>query len=262
MPPDPLTTQHLFGCDFVADADMDSVVGLLLDQDDDAPPGWRCTVTPNVNHLVHYSRNPDQAQVARSATLVLPDGMPIVWASRLLGAPLDRRLTGSDLFCALWPVLAHERRPAMVLAAHERVADLLAAEHPTASCVVPPMFDAEDPAQVAEVAEQIAEACASSGARFVFIGVSMPKTHVLASALEQRWSGSEVRPMVLLLGAAAEFYLGLVPRAPQWMQRSGLEWLHRLTSDPRRLARRYLLEDPRFALLVLREWRGRRRRHL
>ncbi len=254
MPPEPLSTQHLFECDFVSEAAIGAVVDLLLGEASAPQAGWRCTITPNVDHIVRYSRHPHEAEVARRATLVLPDGMPIVWASRLLGRPLRRRLTGSDLFAQLWPELARQHIPTVVLAANDDIASRLQAEHPTATAVVPPVFDASDPAQVGAVVDAIVDACEASGARFVFIGVSMPKTHAIARLMADRWSEIGIRPMVLLLGAAAEFHLGLVPRAPNWMQRAGLEWLFRLAGDPRRLAARYLLDDPRFLLLVWREW--------
>jgi UDP-N-acetyl-D-mannosaminuronic acid transferase (WecB/TagA/CpsF family) len=93
----------------------------------------------------------------------------------------------------------------------------------------------------------------------------MPKHHLIASRLHERWRGAFAgRPTVLLLGQAPEFAVGLVRRAPPWMQRSGLEWVWRLADDPRRLAKRYLVDDVGFLRLFWREWRsnasGRRAR--
>lgn len=247
-------TRHLFGCDFVTGATIEQLADELLRDASGPRRPWSCTVTPNVDHLVRYDVHDAEFDVARHATLVLPDGMPIVWASRWLGRPLERRLAGSDLFAALWPRIARQGVPTVVVASSDEVADGLRAEFPAARFVVPPFFDPDDDAAVDAVVDRIVEECAAVEARFLFIGVSMPKHHLLAARLRDRWSGADC-PHVLLVGASADFYLGLAARAPGWMQRSGLEWLHRLLSDPRRMARRYLVDDPRFIGLVLRERR-------
>ena len=252
----PLATVHLFGCDMVADATVDEVADAVVGVIEQADRGWSCVVTPNVDHLVRYRDHPDEAEIARSAAICLPDGMPIVWASRLLRRPLRSRLTGSDLFSALWPRLATERVSTVVVAADERVADGLVATHPACHPMIPPHFDRDDSAAVEGVVDDLVAAIDRSSAQVVIVGISLTKTHLLAAHLRRRWSSRPDRPpVVLLLGAAAEFHLGLVPRAPAWMQRSGLEWLHRLAGDPRRLARRYLVDDVRFVAIVAREAR-------
>jgi N-acetylglucosaminyldiphosphoundecaprenol N-acetyl-beta-D-mannosaminyltransferase len=266
-PSSELRTEHLFGLDFVADASIDDVVSVLIReaQDDGSTAGvrgWRTVVTPNVDHLVRYRRDPAEEAVAREAMLVLPDGMPIVWASRLLKRPLASRLPGSDLFPALWPRLAELGIPAVVVAPSEEVARRLEAEHPRARCVVPPFFAADDPAQVDAVVDAAAEAVEAVGARLVFVAISVSKTHVVAARMQARWSapagGPGPWPVVLLVGAAPEFHLGIVERAPGWAQRWGLEWLYRLAKEPRRMARRYLVDDVLFVRLVWDEWRSNR----
>ncbi len=250
-------TRHLFDCDFVTDVEIGDLVALLRAEDGPSQT-WRCTVTPNVDHLVRYEHHPVEADVARHATLMLPDGMPIVWASRHLGRPLARRLAGSDLFAELWPSLARDGVPTVVLASSQDVADRLLAEHPAATVIVPPFFEVTDEAAVTAVVDELDAACTSSDAHFLFICVSMPKHHLLASRLRERWDGRR-SPHVLLLGASPDFYLGLARRAPKWMQTAGLEWVHRLLSEPRRMARRYLVDDPEFVRLFLRERRALRR---
>ena len=98
-------TQHLFGLDFANAAAVDDLAERLADGREADPSRWRCVVTPNVDHLVRYRRYGNEASVARHASLVLPDGMPIVWASRLLGRPLVARLTDVNRD-KLWPVVA------------------------------------------------------------------------------------------------------------------------------------------------------------
>jgi N-acetylglucosaminyldiphosphoundecaprenol N-acetyl-beta-D-mannosaminyltransferase len=252
-----LRTQRLFGCDFVSEASIDEVAAAVHEGTRDEGAGWRCVVTPNVDHLVRYDRHPDEAAVAADAWINLPDGMPIVWASRLLRRPLRERLAGSDLFAALWPRLAGDGVPTVVIASSDAVAGGLAAEHPAVRTVVPPIFDATDPTEVEAVVDDVLAAVEATDARVVVVGVTMVKHHLLARRLRARWEGRPSPPIVLLLGASADLYLGFEERAPGWMQRWGLEWLHRLLRDPRRMARRYLVDDPWFAVLLMRELRGR-----
>jgi N-acetylglucosaminyldiphosphoundecaprenol N-acetyl-beta-D-mannosaminyltransferase len=220
-------------------------------------PDWRCVVTPNVDHLVRYRKHPSERATADHAWMVLPDGMPIVWASRLLGRPLTGRLTGADLFAAMWPRVVERQAPAVVVASSDVVADRLGAEH--VGCIVPPMFAVDDEPTVDRLLDEIEQRLDQLEAQFLVVGVSMPKHHLIANRLRDRWQGEDrPRPVVLLLGASPDFALGLTPRAPEWMQRTGLEWVHRLVLDPRRMAKRYLVDDVAFVGLVWREWRNTR----
>jgi N-acetylglucosaminyldiphosphoundecaprenol N-acetyl-beta-D-mannosaminyltransferase len=250
-------TQRLFGLDFVTDVTIDALADGLFETRDERTDRWRCVVTPNVDHLVRYEKVAHEADVARHAGLVLPDGMPIVWASRLLGRPLSGRLTGAELFRDLWRRVVGGRVPTVVIAANQSVVGRLESDHAAVRCIVPPMFDVTDSEAVDRLIEQTDAACRQTDARFLVVGVSMPKHHLIASRL--RWEGRYAQaPMVLLLGQSPEFAVGLVQRAPEWMQRSGLEWLWRLAHDPRRLAKRYLVDDTAFVELVFREWRRTR----
>jgi hypothetical protein len=143
-----------------------------------------------------------------------------------------------------------------MIVAREDVADRLGTSHPAVRCIVPPMFDVDDAATVESLIDETDELCRSIDARFLVVGVSMPKHHLIADRLRRRWAGRYAgTPTVLLLGQSPEFAVGLVRRAPTWMQRSGLEWVWRLADDPVRLAKRYLVDDVQFARLVWREWR-------
>jgi N-acetylglucosaminyldiphosphoundecaprenol N-acetyl-beta-D-mannosaminyltransferase len=251
-------TRHLFGLDFVTDTTITQVVDALLD-DGERTSDWRCLVTPNVDHLVRYRRYLSERAVARHATLILPDGMPIVWASRLVGKGLSGRLTGADLFAELWTRVSATETPMVVVASSDVVAERLQRGHDRVRCVVPPMFDLDDEPVIDSLLAQIDERVDELDARLLVIGVSMPKHHLLANRLRERWRGrSAPTPVVLLLGASPDFALGLTPRAPEWMQRTGLEWVHRLALDPRRMAKRYLVDDVAFLRLVWDEWRNRR----
>jgi N-acetylglucosaminyldiphosphoundecaprenol N-acetyl-beta-D-mannosaminyltransferase len=190
---------------------------------------------------------------------VLPDGAPIVWVSSLAGVPLGSRVTGSGVFCELWPRLADDRVPVVAVVADHEVGRRLERENPATSVIVPPLFDVDDDAAVERVVDEIVERTAATRTAFVVLGVSMPKHHRLARELCTRRlpEGCEY-PAVLLLGASAEFYTGLRRRAPVVLRRLGLEWLHRLATEPRRMARRYLIDDAKFVPIAAREVRHRK----
>ncbi len=254
-----LSTRHLFDLDFVNAPTVEPVAQVLFSERTERPDRWRCVVTPNVDHLVRYARHPEEAEAAAHSSLVLPDGMPIIWASRLLHRSLAGRLTGADLFADLWRRIVEDATPIVVVASTNEVASRISAADANARCIVPPMFDASDRAAVDGIVNEVANEAERIDARFVVVGVSMPKHHRIANGLRSRWAGAySGTPTVLLLGASPDFALGLTERAPSWMQRSGLEWLHRLLVDPRRMAKRYLVDDVSFLRLVWQEWRSSR----
>jgi N-acetylglucosaminyldiphosphoundecaprenol N-acetyl-beta-D-mannosaminyltransferase len=216
---------------------------------------WRTVVTPNVDHLVRYDRYPSERRVAATAHMVLPDGLPIIWASRMLRKPLSGRVTGSDLFPVLWARFAREHTPVLAILGSQSVADQLTVEHPQLAAIVPPIFDVDDGVSIRALADQIVERLTAQPAEFVLIGLSMPKHHALAVELSARPLPSARSPILLLLGASAEFHVGEQVRAPAWMRKVGLEWLHRLAKNPRGMAKRYLVDDVAFVRTV---WRERR----
>ncbi|MDO8361981.1 MAG: WecB/TagA/CpsF family glycosyltransferase [Actinomycetota bacterium] len=252
----------LFGLDFVGDATIEQVAEHVLvgGGTEVAPEGWRTLVTPNVDHLVRYAQHPTERAVAVDAELVLPDGAPIIWASRLLGSRLPRRLTGSDFFSAWWPQICAQGLPVVIVASSNELAAMLRAEHPEAECIVPPMFEATDAAAIATLAGQIDDAVSRVRPSAVVVGLAMSKGHELERVVRSAAPPDGTAPWFMLLGASAEFYVGLQRRAPGWIQRGGLEWLYRLVSHPRRLAKRYLVDDIAFVPLVWREWRSTRPR--
>ena len=216
-------------------------------------------LTPNVDIAVHLHANPAtvEADLFGRAQYCLPDGQPIVAASRLLRRPLAARLAGSDLFTLLWPRLVTEQVPVVVVASSDAVADALADDDPRAEFVVPPMFDAADDAAIAAIVDEVVAAAARVRPRIVLFGVGNPKDARLMGALLDRWDPDlgDV-PLAMGLGASFALHLGLTRRAPRWLQRLGLEWFHRFLQEPRRLFRRYFVDDLAFLPLVWRELRA------
>lgn len=205
-------------------------------------------VAVNVDKAVKASRDPELLRAINSADLVTADGQPLVWASRLLGRPLPERVTGIDLMMALFELADARGYSVYLLGASQAVVDAVASrlgrDYPGIRVVgahhgyFPP---AEEPAIVGEIHRVAPD--------LLFVAISSPaKEKFLA-----RWKGRLNARFVMGVGGSFDVYAGVRMRAPRWMQRLGLEWLFRLLQEPRRMWRRYLVEDLRFVRLLLRE---------
>jgi N-acetylglucosaminyldiphosphoundecaprenol N-acetyl-beta-D-mannosaminyltransferase len=208
--------------------------------------------TPNVDHVVLAEHDEALRSAYEDASLRLVDGMPVVWASRALGRPLPEKISGSDLVPALIPVArTHRWRVYLLGSTPENAARAAAALTSHGVDVVgfsSPYIDVSEAPD-----ENVLDAVARAAPDVVFVGLGAPKQELFAHAVAPR-----LAPAVLLgVGATIDFLAGAVPRAPAWMSRAGLEWLYRLAREPRRLWRRYLLRDPQFAWIVLKQlWAG------
>jgi N-acetylglucosaminyldiphosphoundecaprenol N-acetyl-beta-D-mannosaminyltransferase len=249
----------LFGLDFIDDVSIDATVERLLETqpDDDREP---VLYTPNVDDVVQLEDLGDDVLAVRlrRARYILPDGQPIVWASRLLGRPLRSRLPGSDLVPPLWQRLCAEGRSVVVVASSEDVAQSLRSEHPTATTFVPPFFPAGDGEALSRVLDDVEALIEQTRPNLVFLGISFPKQQHIAFGLIDRLGHRPGTPVFLLVGGSFNMYTGRVRRAPRWMRRVGAEWLFRFLLEPRRLFRRYFLVDTRFFAIVARELRNQR----
>jgi N-acetylglucosaminyldiphosphoundecaprenol N-acetyl-beta-D-mannosaminyltransferase len=257
---DRVRTRRLFGLDFVDDISVDATVERLLGPQagDEREP---VVFTPNVDTVVRLTEleSSGLGHRLRNARYILPDGQPIVWASRLLKRPLRSRLAGSDLVPPLWRRIVAEGRTPMVIASCEEVAGSLRAELPSLAVYVPPVFDPGDPIAFADIVGATADLLDRADPEFVFVGISYPKQQLLAFALIDQLRRQGRRPPVfLLIGGSLDMHVGRTPRAPAWMQRVGAEWFFRFLLEPRRLFRRYFIEDVRFLSIVGRELRTAR----
>lgn len=209
-------------------------------------------VTANVDHVVRFHRCPDVRHLYAQADLVVADGMPLIWASRLLGTPLPERVAGSDLFPALSAKAAEHELSVFLLGGApgtaQRAADILQARHPrlrVAGTCCPDHGFENDPLQASRVVEAV---CAAQP-DILFVGLGSPK--------QEKWIASNRAAcgakLSVGVGISFSFVCGDVARAPRWVQRAGLEWTHRLLQEPRRLWKRYLLEDTKFFALVLKD---------
>ena len=258
---DNLRRVRLFGLDFVDAPDLGPVIDALVARDRPSQSHQVSTVlTPNVDIMVQLDKDCGRSgriwDMFQRSQFCLPDGQPIVAASHLLGRPLSARLTGSGLFARIWPRLVAEERSVFVVASSEEVANLLRMEHPGATAAVAPMFKADDSETIDRIAESVVASATADGPEFVFLGIGHPKDALLADAVLRRWPTDLGRPPTLLgLGGSAAMHVGITKRAPEWVQRIGMEWFYRFIQEPRRLFHRYFVRDTAFFGLV---WRERR----
>jgi N-acetylglucosaminyldiphosphoundecaprenol N-acetyl-beta-D-mannosaminyltransferase len=233
-PVDPVTSQQAVRR--VVDASARGEGGLL--------------VTANLDHLRQLSNGSWLGAVYADADLVVADGMPLVWASRLQGTPLPERVAGSELLWSLCAAAA-EASVAVYLcggrpgACEETAARLreLCPQIEVAGVECPPLgFEREHGAL-----DAMAARIEASGAGIVFTALGSPKQELLNAALRQRLPDR----WFVGVGAAFDMAGGVVPQAPVWMRRTGLEWAFRLAREPRRLFRRYVVHDAPFAVRLL-----------
>jgi N-acetylglucosaminyldiphosphoundecaprenol N-acetyl-beta-D-mannosaminyltransferase len=210
-------------------------------------------VTPNVDLVVIANRDPAFMTAIRRADLVLADGQPVVWASRLTGRRLPERVTGADLVPALVEVAEERGLRVFLLGGAPGVAERAAARLRTLAPGVVIVGTAGPPAAAIDAPDVIRQI---NDARpdLLFVGFGAPKQELW---LERHRAELDVG-VGIGVGASLDFAAGRVPRAPRWMQRHGLEWLFRLAREPRRLWRRYLVRDPAFAWYLVRDLRATR----
>lgn len=215
----------------------------------DRTPHYICVT--GVHGVMECQRDPELAAIHNASGLTVPDGMPLVWMSHRLGCPWVERVYGPDMMGLATALAAERGYRNFYYGGGEGVADELAEvlqrRHPglvVAGTLTPPfrpLSPAEDDAIVARI----------NAARpdIVWVGLSTPK--------QERWMAAHLHrldaPVLAGVGAAFDFLSGRKSQAPGWMQRNGLEWLFRLASEPRRLAGRYLRNNPAFVCKALQQ---------
>lgn len=215
----------------------------------------RYVCVANVHMVMEAYDSPDFRKIVNAADLVTPDGMPLVWALRLLGVKNQGRVYGPDLTLHLCAMAAVEGIPvALYGGTPESLRDFsrfLTKQYPglKIACAIAPPFRPLTPEEDALFTEQLA----TSGARILFVGIGCPK--------QERWMADHkgrIPAVMLGVGAAFDFHSGRIKQAPAWMQRVGLEWVFRLIMEPRRLWKRYLKHNPRFVFLFILQLLGLR----
>jgi N-acetylglucosaminyldiphosphoundecaprenol N-acetyl-beta-D-mannosaminyltransferase len=207
-------------------------------------------VTPNIDHVVLADENSAFREAYTDASLSLVDGQPLVWASRMLGAQLPEKISGADLILPLMERAALKRWRVYLMGAGPGVAEMAADEFrkrfgtQVVGCDAPRVSVDPGAADNAAALEKIKVARPD----VVLVALGAPKQEIWMHRCLSQYA-----PAVALgIGAGLDFIAGTVKRAPQWMSQAGLEWAYRLTREPKRLWRRYLVNDPKFLLILAR----------
>lgn len=231
------------------------VVELAQDGIPAKAPHYVCATS--VHGLIEASERPDFRAILNGATVIAPDGMPLVWLGRMLGHGSMQRVYGPDLMKRVCELSAgrpirhffYGGAPGVAAELGERLSALYPGLQ-VAGAFSPPFRELTQ-VELGEVATRIN----GSGADIVWVGLSTPK--------QERWI-DVIRPLLrarvlVSVGAAFDFCTGRIRQAPPWIGRAGLEWLYRLAHEPRRLWRRYAYNNPRYVYLAARQLLSGRR---
>ena len=192
-----------------------------------------------------------------AASLVVPDGQPLVWALRALGHRSASRVYGPELMARYCEHAARTGTPAFLYGGRSEAVLIeltvrLRTRFPGLEIVgghSPPFHEPS-----AQEDEEIAARIDASGAAVVWVGIGQPRQEQWMARMRPHLAA----PMLIAVGAAFDFHAGLVPQAPDWMGRHGLEWTYRLAREPRRLWRRYARYNPRFVAAFARQYAAQR----
>jgi len=222
------------------------------------------TITANIDHIRRYCHDPVQRGLIDDADLVVADGMPLIWASRLAGEPLPERVSGSSMVWSICESASARRLPVFLLGGNpgvaERAARILQNSYPAleiAGTACPPMGFEDNERELDMLRRQITE----TAPRIVFVALGFPKQDLLIRTLR----GAAPHASFLGVGIGFSYVAGDLSSPPGWLCNLGLEWAYRLAQEPtRRLARRYLVDGLPFGLRLMGSatWRRVRRRGL
>lgn len=208
-------------------------------------------VTPNVDHIVQLERDEELKRVYENASLILADGKPLIWISKFYKTPIKEKISGSDLFPKVCDLAAKKGFTMYLLGAAEGVAAKAAKnlmqKYKGLNIVgtySPPFGFEKDKKELDKIKEQIQKVHPD----ILIVGLGCPK--------QEKFMYHHCKelgvPISFGLGASIDFEAGNIKRAPKWMSEHGLEWLYRIIQDPKRLAKRYLVDDMKIFSLAIR----------
>ena len=209
------------------------------------------TITANLDHLRRYHANPRERQLIDEADLVVADGMPLIWASRLAGRPLPERVAGSSMVWSICEIASARRQSVFLLGGDPGVADRAAAvfqERYPGLCIAgtacpSPGFEHNE-LELGRLQRQVVEAAP----QIVFVALGFPKQDLLIRSLRRALPHASF----LGVGISLSYATGDLSRAPEWICQLGMEWAYRLAQEPtRQLARRYLVDGLPFATRLM-----------
>lgn len=207
-------------------------------------------VTPNVDHIVKLEDDEEFQNVYKEADLILTDGMPLIWISNFKGTKIKEKLSGSDLFPKVCDLASKKGYKVFLLGAAEGVAakaaENLKDKYDGLNVVgtYSPSYGFENDK---EEIEKIIEMINMVKPDVLAVGLGAPKQEKFLYNYKNRLNV----PVSLAIGASIDFEAGNINRAPKWMQSSGLEWFYRLCKEPKRMFKRYIIDDMKIAKLVI-----------
>lgn len=207
-------------------------------------------VTPNVDHIVQLETNRELQDVYANASLILTDGKPLLWIAKWYGTPIKEKISGSDLFPKLCSMAAKKGYKMFFLGAAEGVAkkaaDNLKKKYQGLQVVgtySPPYGFEKDVAELEKINKMVKD----TKPDILIVGLGCPK--------QEKFMYHHCKelgvPITFGLGASLDFEAGNIKRAPKWMSDYGFEWLFRITQDPKRMAKRYLVDDRKILRLAI-----------
>ena len=213
-------------------------------------------VTPNVDHIIQLERGGELVEVYKNADLILCDGKPLIWISKWYGTPIKEKISGSDLFPRLCAMAAKKGYKMFFLGAAEGVAakaaENLEKRFPGLQVIgtySPPDGFEKDEVEMEKIKKMIKDA----KPHILIVGLGCPKQELFILHHKDELGV----PISLGLGASLDFEAGEVKRAPKWMADHGLEWVYRIFQDPKRLAKRYLVDDRKIFGLAIKYKKAR-----
>ncbi len=207
-------------------------------------------VTPNIDHVVLADDNLAFRASYASAALSLVDGQPLVWVSRLLGQQLPEKISGADLILPLMELSAKKSWRVYFMGAGPGVAEKAAEEVHRRYGTLVVGCDAPKVSVDPAASENLAAIAKIQAAKpdVLLVALGAPKQEIWM----HRCAAAYAPAIAFGIGAGLDFIAGTVRRAPKWMSSNGLEWAYRLSREPKRMWRRYLINDPRFLLILAR----------
>lgn len=199
-------------------------------------------VTPNVDHIVKLEEDEEFREVYNEADLILTDGMPLIWISKLQRNEIKEKVSGSDLFPKVCELASKKSYSVFLLGAAEgiaaKAAEKLKNKYNGLNIVgtYSPSYGFEKNQQ--EI-DKIIKVISEAKPDILAVGLGAPKQEKFIHKYKNRFNV----PISLAIGASIDFEAGNINRAPEWMQNSGLEWFYRFLKEPKRMFKRYFIDD-------------------
>lgn len=206
-------------------------------------------ITPNVDQIVRIEWDDYFKKICKNCELLLVDGHPLMWTAKFYGKPFKEKICGADLVPLLCRVAANKGYSIFLLGAAPGVAQLAAdnlkEDNPglkVAGVYSPPLGFDNNPEEIKKINQILRD----SKADMLFVGMGVPKQDIF---IYENMKEYDI-PMSFSIGGTIDFIAGKQKRAPKWMRKIGFEWFYRLLCDPRRMFKRYIIDDRKFFGLI------------